>query len=85
MVCFIYLCYIKVYVKYIEIIFIRKYVTDTYHNARAVEKAVSDMSASDDSVIRQTQTNNTLTKRRIKKPKIFGDTSSNEGIYRTHF
>ncbi|KMQ86987.1 metal abc transporter atpase, partial [Lasius niger] len=51
---------------------------ETYQNARSVEKAISDMSASDDNIIRQTQTNNTLKKRFIKKRKFYGDTSSNE-------
>ncbi|XP_011883752.1 PREDICTED: uncharacterized protein LOC105570907 isoform X3 [Vollenhovia emeryi] len=51
---------------------------ETYQNARSVEKAISDISASDDNIIRQTQTNNTSKKRLIKKRKFFDDTSSDE-------
>ncbi|XP_025154473.1 uncharacterized protein LOC109503943 isoform X3 [Harpegnathos saltator] len=50
----------------------------TYQNARLVEKAISDMSASDDNIILQTRTENALKKRLIKKRKFYGDTSSSE-------
>lgn len=67
-------------------IFIGKYVTETYQNARSVEKALSDMSASDDNIIIETQTENVSKKRLIKRRKFYDDTSSNEGIYkRKHF
>lgn len=55
-----------------------KHVTETYQNARAVEKAVGEMSASDENInIEALQIEDASSNKRfIKKRKFYGDTSS---------
>lgn len=69
-------------------LYLFKNVTETYQNARSVEKVVGEMSASDDNInninIQAYDKCNASKKRLIKKRKLYGDTS-NEGIYRIHF
>lgn len=52
---------------------------ETYQQARSIEKAISEMSASDDNiVIPKGNSENSPKKRLIKKPKLYDDTSSSD-------
>ncbi|XP_070526110.1 uncharacterized protein [Cardiocondyla obscurior] len=69
------ICYDKIYGPY-----------ESYKDARATEKVISDMSTSDDNIVAHALAGNAeKPKRLLKKRKFYGNPSNNEGMYRLHY